>query len=979
MTLFSRFARALLPFVLLVPAPALAQFESCTIPATAEDQPQYAEPDDPWIYRGTDIPIDEEWLFGELPNGVRYAVRSNGVPPCQMSLRVAIDAGSIHETDEERGFAHLLEHMVFRESRYFGQGEAIPHFQRLGAALGNDTNATTTPTQTTYKLDLPNATRASMDESIRLFSGMVIDPVLSAENVSLDVPIVLSERRERAGPARRIAETTTETFFAGQRLANRSPIGTVETLEGATAEAVQAFHARWYRPENAVVVLVGDADERVLAAMVERHFLDWEGEGPVTPAPDFGDPVAPAGADPDNPVGEVEVIVEAGQPRTLSYGIMRPWVQVIDNLEYNRRNLLGSVGVAIVNRRLENRARAGGDYLLASVGRDKVSRTVDGTFVSITPIGDNWEAALADARGVIADALDHPPSQDEIDQAVALFDVAFVDMVEQSRIQAGSELADQVVQAVDIREAIASPETFLEVFRSISERFTPEQVLEATRELFEGEVIRAVMLSPDPRGASEADLRAALEQPAVALADARENAEPIDFADLPPLGEPVLPTVQEPLGVLDVERLTFANGVRAIIFGRDNEPGRVTVRVRWGAGWRGFEDDEAVYAQLGAMALVNSGVGELGQNELDRAAAGSKLGFDFEIEDGAFVFEGLTRQEDLENQLYLFAAKLAQPRWDAAPVERAIASASIGYDSFSRDPNGIINRDLDWLLRDRDPRFATPTPAQLQAATPDQFRRVWSRLLAQGPVEVAVFGDIDRQATIEALSRTFGAIAPRRPLPAEVANRPLSFPEANGEPLVLTHAGDADQAAAVIAWPTAGGSAGLVQSRKLDLMARVFSNRLLDGLRERAGAAYSPFVISNWPLDTETGGVIFALVQLDPALVPVFFVEAEAIARDLAANGPTPDELARVIEPIRQRIERASTGHTFWLNNLEGSAFDPYRALYLRTLYSDYSNATPAEVQELAQRYLVDRPGWKLSILPESVAAARSTSTVAGR
>lgn len=980
MTLISRAARAFIPLLLLVPVPAFAQFQpSCTITATAEDVPQHAQPGDPWIYRGTDIPIDEQWLFGELPNGVRYAVRENGVPPCQMSLRVAIDAGSINERDEERGFAHLLEHLVFRESVHFGPGEAIPHFQRQGAALGNDTNATTTPTQTVYKLDLPNAMRTGMDDAVRLFMGMVTRPALSADNLAADVPIVLSERRERAGPARRVQEATTATLFAGQRLANRSPIGTVETLEGATAEAVQAFHRRWYRPENATVVLVGDADVQVLAAMVEKHFVDWQVPGETMPAPDFGDPVAPPGADPENPVGEVSVIVEPGQTRALTFAVMRPWVQVIDNLEYNRRNLLMQVAAAIVNRRLENSARAGGSFLTASVGRNKISRTVDGTFVSITPSGDNWEAALADARGVIADALDHPPSQSEIDQAVALFDVAFVDMVEQSRIQAGSQLADSITQAVDIREAVASPETFLEVFRSISERFTPEQVLEATQDLFDGEVIRAIMLTPDPLADDPVELRVALELPAVATADARDDAEPIDFADLPPVGEPTLPSLREPLGVLDVERLEFDNGVRALIFGRNNEPGRVTVRVRFGAGWRGFEDDEAAYAHLAPIALVNSGVGPLDQNDLDRAAAGSKLGFDFRIEDGAFIFEGLTRQEDLAAQLYLFAAKLQMPGWDPAPFERAKASALLGYDSYNRDPNGVLNRDLDYLLRDRDPRFETPGPDLIEATTAEGFRRTWSRLLSQGPVEVAVFGDIDREATIEALSRTFGAVDPRRPLTPEVANRALPFPEIGSEPVRLTHEGDSDQSAAVIAWPTAGGSDGLVQSRKLDLLAQIFSIRLMDGLRERAGAAYSPFVTSSWPLDTETGGLIFALVQLDPALVPAFYDEAETIVADLAENGPTADELARVVEPVRQRIERASTGHTFWLNQLQGAALDKNRAFYLQSLYGDYANATPEEMQALAQRYLVSRPGLRISVMPQAASGGRGAEMTSGR
>ena len=969
MTLFLRAARVLFPLAILIPAPAIAQ-SVCTIQATeAADTPEYARPDDPWIYRGTDIPVDEEWLFGELPNGVRYAVRQNGVPPCQASLRIAIDAGSLHETDEERGFAHLVEHLVFRESRDFGPGEAIPHFQRLGAALGADTNATTSPTQTVYKLDLPNATRTTLNESVNLFAGMVLEPALTSANLELDVPIVLSERREQAGPARRIQEATTSTFFAGQRLANRSPIGTVETLEAATQSGVRAFHSRWYRPENAVVVLVADADRNVLAAMVERHFADWEGEGPLTPAPDFGDPVAPTGADPSNPVGEVSVVVEQGLPRSITIGIMRPWIEIVDNLEYNRRNLLFDVGAAVINRRLENRARAGGSFLAASVGRDKVSRTIDAAFISVTPLGEDWESALTDVRGVIADAMIAPPSQDEIDQAVSNIDVAYTNFVEQSRIQAGSQLADTVVGAVDIREAVASPETFLEVFRSVSERFTPDQVLDATQTLFTGDVIRAVMLAPDPM-ATDSALRAALEIPAVADASGRESAEPIDFADLPPVGDPAPPAVSEPLGVLQVEQLTFDNGVRALIYGRNNEPGRVTVRVRFGAGWRGFNDDEAIYAELAPLALVNSGVGPLRQNELDRVSAGSLVSFEFGIEDGAFTFQGLTRQEDLENQLYLFAAKIAQPGWDPAPVERAIASLRLAYDSYGRDPTGVLNRDLDFLLRGSDPRFATPTPADLESATPEGFRNTWERLLAQGPVEVAVFGDIERQATIDALTRTFGAIPKRSPLPTQVAAREVQFPAETAELMTLTHTGDADQSAAVIAWPTGGGSAGLPQSRKLELLAQVFSNRLIDGLRERAGAAYSPFVASNWPLDVNSGGTIFALVQIDPSLMGAFFDEAESIAADLAVNGPTADELNRVVEPVRQRIERASTGHTFWLNNLEGAGFDRNRAAYLRTLYTDYVDATPEELQVLAQRYLTSREGWRLAVVPAPGASA---------
>lgn len=972
MTFLSRASRALFPLLLLAPIPLIAQVAGSTsTPSAALPAPRYAQPDDPWIYRGTDIPIDQEWLFGEMPNGLRYAVRQNSAPPGQVAIRVRIDAGSLHEDEQERGFAHLLEHLTFRESKYLGVSEAIPHFQRLGASLGNDTNAITSPTQTVYKLDLPNVTDAKLDDSLRLISGMIREPVLNATNLAAEVPIVLAERRERDGVQLRAAEATREVFFAGQRLAERSPIGTVETLRAATPDGVQAFHRRWYRPENAVIVAVGDADPERMAALIEAYFADWEVPGAAEPAPDFGDPEAPDGTDPDNPVGETRVIVEPGQARSLSYAILRPWQEVTDNLEYNRGLLLDALAAAIINRRLEAAAREGGSYLFAAVERDKTSRSTDGTFVAVTPMANDWQAALRDVRSVIADAVATPPSQAEIDREVAEFDVVFANQVDQRRNLAGFQLADDVVTAVDIREAIAAPEVSLDLLRGMRDRFTPENLHERTQALFEGVVIRALYLTPDAGEADAATLRTALLEPVEGSTTARRVAEPIEFADLPPIGSPSDP-LREPLGLFvsnDVEKLTYPNGVRALLLPTTHEPGRVSVRVRFGSGLQGFAKDEAVYAHLGKAALVASGLGDLGLNELDQIATGRKFGFNFGIEEGTFVLEGLTRAEDVADQLYLFAAKLAMPRWDVAPFERAKASALLAYDSYGSKPESVLQRDLEWLLHGRDPRFETPNPAALQAATAEEFRKVWSRLLAQGPIEVLVFGDIDREATVAALSRTFGALPPRDVSPVMLSASPDPFPAANAEPYLLTHRGEQDQAAAVIAWPTGGGSLGLPQSRKLELLAQLFSNRLMDALRERSGASYSPYVSSSWPLDVATGGNITAMAQLPPEQVAEFFASADEIAADLATNGPSADELDRVTEPMRQLLNRVQNSHLFWLNELSGTSFDQNRLAWVPTFMRDYTQVTPEEMRALAARYFGGHGGYRVSVLPETLIA----------
>ncbi|MEO6153265.1 MAG: insulinase family protein [Croceibacterium sp.] len=958
----------------LSPIPAAGQ--AITAPPAAIPAPRYAETNDPWIYRGTDIPIDKLWVFGTLPNGLRYAVRNNGVPPGQVSLRVRIDAGSLNETDSERGFAHLIEHLTFRESKYLGNGEAIPHFQRLGARFGADTNAITSPTETVYQLDLPNA-KPQLEDSIKLFSGMVREPTLSSADLAADLPIVLAEGRERAGADKRVADAQRELFFTGQPLATRPPIGDFATLRAATPAAVQAFHRHWYRPDTTVVVVVGDADPQVLAGLVEKYFGDWQAIGPKPAEPNFGVPKAPAGTPSDNPVGENRVLVEPGQPRGVTFAYVRPWHGVVDNLEYNRGLLIDAIAEAVVNRRLETRARSGGSYLYAAIDRDKTSRSADLTYISFAPLTADWKTPLAEVRAVIADAAATPPTQAEIDQELANFDVTFANQVEQSRIQAGAALADEIVGAVDIRESVASPETFLQVFRAMRDRFTPAQVHAHTKALFQGDVIRALVLTPVVAEADPAALRTAMLAPVLASGAGRNSGKPVDFASLPPIGPAQAPTASGPLGIfndLDVEGVTFANGVRALLRRSENEPGRVTVRVRFGAGLRAIAPDEAVYAPLGEAALMASGIGPLGQDALDRILSGRKIGLSFNVEDGTFVFEGLTRDVDVADQLYLFAAKLAQPRWDVAPFERAKASGILGYEAYSGNPTGLINRDLDFWLSDHDPRYAAPDPAHLKAATPEKFKQVWSRLLAQGPIEVEVFGDFNRDTVVQALSKTFGALPPRQPVPADVLAKGVRFPMANARPLVVTHHGDADQAAALIAWPTGGGSAGLPQSRKLELLAQIVSNRLIDALRERSGASYSPTVASQWPLDVGSGGKIIALAQLPPSQVPAFFAEADKIADDLVKNGPTADELARVTEPMLQLLNRMLPAHTFWINQLQGAAYDPNRIAYLPSLVKDYTETTRAEMQALAARYLGQHEGYRVAIVSDKAPAARAAT-----
>ncbi len=941
---------------LIAAAPAPRPVPKAAKPAATKAEPAYAGP---WLYKGSDIPVDTNWTFGVLPNGVRYAVRNGRVPPRQVSIRVAIDAGSLMEREDERGFAHYLEHLSFRGSRHVPDGEAKRVWQRMGATFGSDSNAATTPTQTIYKLDLPSGTRPMIDESLKILAGMMAEPSLTDAAVDAERRTVLAEAREQFGPQVKIGDATRALFFHNQLLATRSPIGTVEALNGATAAKVKAFHNRWYRPERLIVSISGDGDPAMFEELVKTHFSDWKVPGIAPPDPDFGMPDAK---------GPTSLLVtEPGLPTVISLATLRPWIRKDDTIIYNQRKLLDLVAIRVINRRLETRARAGGSFLQATVDVEDVSRSVNGTFVSIVPIGEDWKAALADVRAVIADARTTPPSQDEIDREVGEFTAALEVEVESQRAEASSKQADDIIEAVNIRETVATAEVAREVFGGLVGKIGPNDILASTNKLFSGVGPRALLSTPSAIANGEALLAEVLTAPVKALAS-NGGGKPVTFDQLPKLPGTGQVTKRSDIADAGVKVVHFANGTRLMVFPNPSEAGRIYVSARFGKGLQALPKGKITPAWAGGSALVAGGIGDLGQEELDRLTSGRRIGASFGVDDDAFVLSATTRAADLKDQLTFLATKLYAPRWDASPVQRARAGALLGLDSIDAAPQSVLGRDLSVLLRGGDKRWATPDRAAVEALTPETFRKFWEPLLKAGPVELSIFGDIDVATAVEAARTSFGALPKRKAARAASGGRTSRGPAPSPTPVSRTHKGPVDQAAAVLAWGTGGGLKSVYESRKLEVLSQIFSDRMFERFREAEGGSYSPSVSSSWPTGMDSGGSFVVAAQIKPEGIDRFFALANEIAADLAAKPVSADEFERTLGPMRQQIGRAMSGNSYWLGQLSGATTDPRRIQAMRSLPTDLIRITPAEVQATARRYLLPGRTFKMVVVPETKA-----------
>ena len=294
-----------------------------------------------------------------------------------------------------------------------------------------------------------------------------------------------------------------------------------------------------------------------------------------------------------------------------------------------------------------------------------------------------------------------------------------------------------------------------------------------------------------------------------------------------------------------------------------------------------------------------------------------------------------------------------------------------GYDS---SPSGVLGHDLEGLLHAGDPRWTSPSKAQVEKTTPKSFRSLWEPLLKTGPIEVQVFGDIKADDAIAAVARSIGALPPRKAktgTPAAGALRQACddpcHPQSPGPRTTRRSRSSPGRPAA--------GSRGSPESWQLELIAQIFTDRLFDRLRSEAGASYSPSVQSTWPVGLRGGGRVAGIGQVPPEQVGFFFKLAREIAADLAKNPIGDDELRRTIVPFIQLLSRALSGNTFWLNQLEGATYDDRRVAAVLALNGDLSRITPQILQQTAKKYFKPDTEWTMAVLPGKLTAGAGSDT----
>jgi len=222
------------------------------------------------------IPEDKRLVKGKLANGMHYYIQKNKKPENRAELRLAVNAGSVQEDDDQKGLAHFVEHMAFNGTKNFEKSELVDYLESIGTQFGPDLNAYTSFDETVYMLQVRTDSIELFDKGMLVIRDWANDVTFEDEEIDKERGVIESEWRTRLSPDQRMQNEYYPKMLKGSKYADRLPIGDMDIVNNAPYDALKRYYRDWYRPDLMAVVVVGDINVDKVEDQIKTLFGDIE-------------------------------------------------------------------------------------------------------------------------------------------------------------------------------------------------------------------------------------------------------------------------------------------------------------------------------------------------------------------------------------------------------------------------------------------------------------------------------------------------------------------------------------------------------------------------------------------------------------------------------------------------------------------------------------------------------------------------------
>ncbi|WP_438482487.1 M16 family metallopeptidase [Oleiharenicola lentus] len=900
-----------------------------------------------WPHERSDLAPDPAIKWGQLENGLRYVIRKNTEPRGRVALVLQVNVGSVHERADQLGYAHFVEHMMFRGTRRFPANSLVGTLQREGLSMGADSSAFTNYVSTFYNLDLPHNSREKITLGLSILRDFADGATLDRKNLKLEGNVIESERRTRDSSGARIGEALNDFLQPGTLFSQRPPIGTLASVRAATPEKLRAFHQQWYRPSRMVLIAVGDAEPAELEKLIRENFDSLKpADSPEPRDPDLTFPVPPEDFQvrffPTPSEGGTSVLlysVSSFQPRA-------------DSIAHRRELIVQNAAAFMLHNRLgEIIRKTPADFGVSEVSWTSHPHAGQLAFVRVDARRDLWRTAVRFADQELRRALHHGFTKDEIAVQIQAFRNWYQESIRNAPSRESTALAEQIRSCLESDIVVTSPEDDWAQSEQIVASLNPEACLAAFRKFWETGNRRLAVIGHYVPELTVADLKVAYDESnAVTFFGAKEEHELGSFAytDFGPAGKIASRRHEHRV---DVESLEFANGVRLNVKKTDYEKNLVHVRVRLGDGFAQEPADKPGLGLLTTGAFLAGGLGRYDSSELGRILAGDSLSCAFTVEENAFYFTGHAAPDKLERLLQLITAFFTDPAFRPEGFASSLSQLQAYYSSALHEPSEFLSAATPSIMANGDTRYGLPHIDHLFERTPQEMQDWLKPALAKAPIEIGIAGELETESVVAIVSRTLGTLPERQLLSnADLARKPSLPMKASYQAWKM----DTTEAKAAVRvyWPGVDTD-DYRGARRLQVLGDILNDRLRLKIREELGATYGS-TVESWGSEKWPGyGYLCAMIETSPQKAEQVAKLTRKIAADIAAKGITDEEFARAMEPRFATLDQQLRSNSYWTYHvLSRMQETPTRIQWPLTRNDDYRAMLRRSVESYAKTSL---------------------------
>ena len=292
-------------------------------------------------------PKDPNVRIGKLDNGLTYYIRHNEKPAQRADFYIAQKVGSVLEEESQRGLAHFLEHMAFNGTTNLPGMMLREYLQSRGIKFGENLNAGTGIDQTVYMVtNVPTTLPGLVDTCLLILHDWSSFIALEEAEIDNERGVILEELRTREDASERLMKEVLPIMYPNSPYANRLPGGLPEVVANFEYQTLRDYYHKWYRPDLQGLIIVGDIDVDAIEARIHEMFADIK--APVDPAPrpqfmieDNVEPIVAIASDPEQTNYRINLYYKnETTPDSLkndvNYWMAQYMLSIISQMEINR-------------------------------------------------------------------------------------------------------------------------------------------------------------------------------------------------------------------------------------------------------------------------------------------------------------------------------------------------------------------------------------------------------------------------------------------------------------------------------------------------------------------------------------------------------------------------------------------------------------------------------------------------------------------